>query len=787
MEGFKRLNGEDLRIKFDFLPNFDFTTEISPYKEIIGQDRAIDAIDMGLSLDRYGYNIFVCGNNGTGKKSYVINKIKEYAKSFKAPNDWCYVHNFIDNDKPIALPLASGVSRSFKADMNDLINNLLEEVPKFFSSEEFEKNRNKIIEKYQKDILNIVHKLYTQCKENNFNVKNTEDGFTFTPIYNDEEMSEKQYNELQEDERKKINEDVGILKLVALDVIQKSKIIKNELQEDLKKLDEEKAVLIIEDKIELLISKYGINIKVMDYLRAVEKDIINNINAFISDDETSENYDEGLFKRYFVNIIASNVEDLGLPVVYENFPEYHNLIGKIEYENKGGIVTTDFTSIQGGSLHRANGGYIIIDAYQLLSSFQSFESLKRCLKNSTLLIESLKSQFEITPLAQLKPEEIPLSVKVILIGSPMVYYILYNYDEDFKELFKVKADFEDEMQNNNETSIKFLGFISNYCAENNILPLSRGGVYEILKYSLRTSESKKHFTAAFSKIADMLLQASSIAKVRSSKYIDENNVKESITLYNKRYSYYMDRAYEMYKDGKYIVDIKGCRVGEVNGLTVIDYGDFSFGKQTRITVTTFVGKDGIINIEREAKMSGNIHSKGIMILAGFMGETFGQEMPLSFNASICFEQLYGEIDGDSASAAELIALISSLGNIPIKQCLAITGSVNQRGEIQPVGGINEKIEGFYDICSILGLSREQGVIIPYSNVDDLILKEEVIKAVQDGKFHIYSVKSIEDCFEIICDDDLKRDTEEKVFEFVKKRIVDKLKKYNNVFLAKVKE
>lgn len=788
MMDFIRLKGDDLKIKFDSLPEFDLTTEILPFKDIIGQDRAIEAINRGLSIERQGYNIFICGNNGTGRKSYIMKRIKEQMVKKSEPCDWCYVYNFEENESPRAVSLPAGAGAEFKEDMKNFIDGLIEDVPKIFTSDEFEGFRNSIIEKYQKQVLEIVDKLYNESNERDFNVKSTNDGFAFTPVFNGEEMTEKQYNDLSDTEKEIINEKVSYLKILALDVIRKSKVIKKTLFEELKKLDEEKAVSIIGVRLSNLKEKYSGSIRVLSYLRDVEGDIIHHISAFVEEeDDEEETYDENFFKRYNVNIISSSSKGSGQPVVYENYPEYHNLFGKIEYENKSGSLTTDFTSIVSGSLHRANGGYIIIDAYQLLTSSHSWETLKRCLKCNSIIIENSKSIIDIAPVVSFKPEEIPLNIKVILIGSPVLYYILYNYDEDFKELFKIKADFEDEIGNNDGTAIKLLGFIRNYCDENNILPLSRDAVNEVLKFSLRKRDSKKYFTASMNNITDLLVEASKIAELKGSRHINEVHIKDFLRSYNNRYSIYRDKIYDMYKEGKFIIDIKGTRVGEVNGLTVIDYGDFSFGKQTRITVTTFAGKDGIINIERETKMSGNIHSKGIMILAGYIGETFGQDMPLSFNASICFEQVYGGIDGDSASAAELVALLSSLGNVPLKQNFAITGSVNQRGDIQPVGGINEKIEGFYDICSKLGLDGSQGVIIPFTNMDELLLKDEVIHAVEEGSFHIYAVKSIDDCFEILSGDEIKKNVRKRAFDNVKKRVYEKLKKYNDIFLNNIKE
>jgi predicted ATP-dependent protease len=541
------------------------------------------------------------------------------------------------------------------------------------------------------------------------------------------------------------------------------------------------------EKIENLKDKYSYNKKILVYLDLLKNDIIENIDAFMDNDSQDDKYDESFFKRYFINIIVSNRDVEGLPVVFEDLPEYHNLLGIVEYENKLGTLVTDFTMIQPGSLHKANGGYIIIDALQLLNSYQGWEALKRSLKSEAIFIENLKNQFDIIPLATLKPEEIPLNIKVILIGNPFIYSLLYNLDEDFKELFNIKSDFEEEFKNINGVGIKILGFVSNYCDENKILPVTRNGIIELLKYSCRITENRKYFTASMKRIVDIIEQAEVLAKTRGMEFINEDSIKDTILEIEKRHGLYKDKILNMYRDGMYILELKNSKIGQINGLSVIDLGDVRVGKQNRITVTTFAGKDGVINIERETNMSGNIHSKGIMILSGYIGKVFGQNTLLSFNASICFEQLYGEVDGDSASAAELIALMSSLGDIPINQGIAVTGSVNQMGEIQPVGGLNEKIEGYFDICSLYGLDGNQGVVIPYANIDNLILKDEVLLAVDRRLFRLYAVGSIEDCFEILCEDMFKIRGKRKTIDVVRENIVNKLERYKNIFSDKNKK
>lgn len=774
MAGYKKLRYEDLVLNFDFIPHFDTTLEIMPYKDLIGQDRANCAIQNGIAIKMKGYNIFAAGDCGTGKKSIVFKKVMEYAAHEDAPEDWCYVYNFKDYSKPLALNLKAGTSEDFKSDMESLVQDLFEDVQRFFNDEEYESERNRIIEHYQGEQQKAFDRLYKEAKENGFNVKNTEGGFAFIPVTDGEEMSEKKYNELPDEDKDNINTKVSSLKLTALDVIRKSRLIKKDLKFELKKLDDRTALSLIEDKLYKIRENYGYNEKIINYLDDFEKDIIENIDAFMEDDENGR-CDEFFLKRYSVNIMVCNKDKSTSPVIFEENPEYHNLIGIIEYENSQGSLVTDFTMIKPGSLHKANGGYLIIDGMQLISSGFGWDALIKSLKTGKIFIENLKNQYDIIPISTINPEAIPLNTKVIILGSPIMYNLMYNYDEDFRELFKIKADFDSTIKSSRENVIKILGFISSYCEENSLLHLDRDAVIDVLRYSLRRADSKKYFTLVFSDIADILNRSSVFALNNGNNWIDKDTVNGVVKINEKMHDIYKEKMLDMYSDGKYIINLKGYKIGEINGLSVMEYGDFAFGKQNRITVTSYPGGEGVINIERETRMSGNIHSKGILILSGYLNERFGQDIPLAFNANICFEQMYGEIDGDSASCAELIALMSSLADVPLLQSIAVTGSINQKGEIQPVGGINEKIEGFYDLCSASGFDGSHGVIIPESNADDLVLKDEVIDAVKKRLFSIYTVSTIDECFEILC----RSDKNLSASELINDRIFKKLDRYKD--------
>ncbi|KMT21394.1 Lon protease family protein [Clostridium cylindrosporum] len=787
----KELTYKDLLMNFDFLPEFKDTSEISGYKGIIGQDRAIEAVEFGLSIYRKGYNMYVSGSMGTGKRSYILDKLKRHAKELPTPHDWCYVYNFHDPYKPKALKLNSGTAYNFKEDIDELINLLYKDVPKSFSDHIYERERNDIIDKYKKMISKVVSVLQQRAGENSFKVKNTSDGFAFVPISGNEEMSEKEYDELEEDKKEEINSKVSELKLVALEVIKKTKEIKKEMANELKELDTKVALTIMDDSIKNLRKVYGYNEDILDYIEDLEIDIIENIDIFIDyeDEKDSEEFDESFFKRYSVNVFISSRDVEGAPVIYEEQPEYSSLIGSIEYENKQGSLVTDFTMIKPGSLHIANGGYIVLEAEALLKSYGGWIALKRSLKTQKVSIESLqslKNQYDIISLTNLEPDEIPLDIKVVLLGSPYIYYLLYNNDEYFREFFKVKAEFDEEIKNCSSNSLKILGFISNYCEENNIPPITRDGVKEILRYSCRSADSRNYYTGRMEKIVDLIEEAAIFSKENKEKQISRKNIKNALKNIERRHGIYKDKTMERYEEGKYIVDTKGYKVGEINGLSVIDIGDFRFGKQSKITVSTYASRSGIVNIEREVDMSGNIHSKGVLVLSGYFNETFGKTNSISFGASICFEQLYGGVDGDSASLAELITLISSLSDIPLNQGIAVTGSVNQKGIVQPVGGLNEKIEGFFEVCKRFGLDGSQGVILPSRNVAELILSDEVIEAVKNGLFHIYPVESIDECFNIICSKELCNSNQGKAYESIKNSVMDKLNLYKKIFSSNSK-
>jgi Predicted ATP-dependent protease len=783
MSNYIKLSGEDLNLHFNNLPDFITTDDIEPFTNVIGQKRAIESIDLGLKMNKKEYNIYISGKSGTGKTGYIIRKIEEFAKNIYAPKDWCYVYNFESTNVPMAITLETGTATAFKEDLSEFIKYLFKEVQIIFNSKNYESEKNNIVDKFEKDIMSLTRDLNKKAKESNFSISQSPTGeFLFIPLIDDDkEMTSEDYDALSDDERDDIENKASGLRMFSNEVIKETKHLNKEMDEELKQLDDRIAENIIEAKINKFVDSYGKNENVVKYLQLLKKDIIENIYYFIEPEEEKTNEAENrklFYRRYEVNILVANDPQKGAPVIFADSSQYGNIFGNIEYENKYGNLITDFTLIRPGYIHQANGGFLIIKAADILKNSLCWQALKRCINLETIIIDSMSSHADALPILTLKPENIPLKTKVIIIGSDILYSLLLENDLEFEKLFRIKAEFEYEIENDKENVEKLIGFISNYVKKNNFKPITRAGIIKLLKYCSRIAENKNFLSTSMSSLCKIVDFGDYFATSTNSSQIDELHIQKALDENEAMHGLVKKNILDLYKSKKYIVELNGSKIGQINGLSVVDYGDCTVGQQHRITVTTYAGRKGIINIEREANMSGSIHSKGIMILSGYVGELIGQETSISFNASIVFEQLYSGIEGDSASAAELLALLSSLSDVPFKQSLAITGSVNQKGEIQPIGGVNDKIEGYFDICSLQGLDGSHGVIIPFINIDDLVLHDRVIEAVNNDKFHIYAVHTIEQCFEILCDDIFRNTSGSNLMNLVKYKIIDKLKRYN---------
>ncbi len=735
---------------------FNTTEEIDIFEETIGQEKAFKAIDFGLSLNSKGFNIFALGENGTGRMRTIRALLLKKATKENIPNDWCYVYNFKDPDTPIAISLPPGVGKEFQKDMDILIKTIREEMVKVFESKEYDKQRNKIIEEFQQKQKALFTNLEEDAQSKGFAIRKAVSGLLIIPTKKTgEPLSEEEFAALDEATKKRIEEIGSSLQEKLDDIGRAVREAEKILKEMLSRLEREIALEALDTRIDDLIKKYENIEKIVPYLSSVQDDILSHLDDFKSQEEPPSPLPfmkmpkpEISFTKYSVNLIVDNSESKGAPVIFESNPTYLNLFGRIEHKVQFGMAVTDFSMIKAGSIHKANGGYIVIQGVELFKNLFSYDALKRAIKNREIKIEDVWEQYRLLSTVTMKPEPIPLNIKVILIGNPYMYYILYNLDEEYKELFKVKADFDNRMQRSPENIDKYAAFIATCQKEEGLKPFDRSGVAKIIEYSSRLAGHQEKLSTKFSDIVDILREADYWANKDGSSIVSSKNVLTAINEKIYRSNRIEERIREMILEDTLIVNTEGSKVGQVNGLAVLDLGDYSFGKPSRITARTYIGKAGIVNIERETKMSGRIHAKAIMIISSYLGSKYAANKPLSLSASITFEQLYDMVEGDSATCAELYALLSSLSGVPLRQDISVTGSMDQNGDVQPIGGVNEKIEGFFDLCKIRKLNGH-GVIIPRRNVKHLMLKQEVVDAVKDGKFFIYPINKMEDGLEIL--------------------------------------
>ena len=737
--------------------NFETTKDLDSLNEIIGQDRALESLDFGLQVDKKGYNIFVTGSSGTGRSSYVEFITEKMAKEKPASDDWVYVYNFKNDQSPLALCFKKGTAKEFVKDIDDTIENLKKEMRNIFSSKDYENLKSKLIYKYDKNYEEIMSNIDTIAEKYGFKFKKLEDNTMISvALKDDKPLTEEELDELSTEELEDIKERSNKLNLETVELFNKLRLISEVLDEDVKKLDKETANNLVKHYIDKLKNKYSKD-EIQNYLEALHEDIISNIsNIRFNGEEGKDDFldlfsvkKEDAFERYKVNLFMDNSEQEHAPIIFETNPNYYNLIGSIEYTNEMGVMKTDFTQIKPGSLHRANGGYLIIQARDLLMNGFAWEALKRTLITGEINIETLERQLGYVITSTLKPEDIEMDLKVILIGDYYTYSLLYNNDEDFRKLFKVIADFDIEMKKDDENLVKMARFIATHCKKENLNHFDKSAVCKVLEYSSRLTENKNKLSSQFNQIVEIIYEADYWSRKDNCEIVKAKHVSKTLEKKVFRNNKYEEKILEMFEDGDYILDVEGEKVGEINGLAVLGTGEYSFGKPSKITVSTYAGKSGIINIEREVKTSGKIYNKGVMIISGYLGDKYAKERPFGLTASVVFEQLYSGVDGDSASSTELYGILSSISEIPIKQSIAVTGSVNQRGEIQPIGGVNEKIEGFFKVCKLKGLTGDQGAMIPHQNVKNLMLNEEVLEAIKKGEFHVYSVKTIDEGIEIL--------------------------------------
>lgn len=767
------------------LLGFTSTDEISPYSGLIGQERAEKALSFGLSIKAEGYNIFITGEPGCGKLTFAEKLTNEKAKLEKTPPDICYIYNYKNPKFPKLLELKPGLGTELEKDLEDLINELLVELPKAFLNNEFEDKKNSIIKKYQEKREDVIKDITEEAKLQNFGVKTTSTGIYFMPIIDGEMINEEQYNELSEKEKEEILQNTETIQanveLVMNEIKNYEKITTKEVED----LEYSVQLFTVGHYISNLIYKYKDYEQITEYLIDMKEDILNNIEDFINSDTDDEEESiqaiipwaskknrQETFNKYKINVLVNNKGLKGAPVIVDYNPTYHNLIGEVEYENEYGNFITDFINIKPGLLHKANGGYLIIQAQDIFSNIYSWESLRRVLATKEIVIEPLREYTTGIAINSIKPEPLTdINVKIILIGSHFYYDLIYGYDEEFKNIFKVRVDFDYEMNFNMKNVKNISGFIKNYVDTKGNIEFTSDAVVAVLEYTSRIAERQNKLSTNFNHITEILEEATTWAKIDGLEIVNKTYIDKSISEREYRLGLYEEKLGNMIEENTILIDVQGEEVGQINALAVIDVGDYMFAKPSRITATTYVGKAGIVNIEKESKMSGNIHNKGIQVLTGYLGGTYAKEFPLSISCRVCFEQNYNGIDGDSASSTELYAILSSIAEIPIKQELAVTGSMNQHGKIQPIGGVTYKIEGFFDLCKKRGLTGNQGVIIPIQNVIDIVLRDEVIEAVKDGKFHIYPIAHVNEGIELLTGVSAN---------IVHDKVMEKLKKYSEI-------
>lgn len=743
---------------------FSSTQEIPPLEEgIIGQPRAVKAMEFGLGAKHPGFHIYISGPIGSGKTGFAVTKVNQVAQGGRTPEDICYVNHFDQPDRPIVLTLPAGMGSELRRDVKELVEELHAEIRKALEGETHEKRRSAFLRQVETRLTAMFREMEELAKEEGFILQKGQSGIFTIPMTDEGKgMSKDDFDALEEKERQEINDREHQLESRLAEVLRRSRNMQKEANNHLKEIERDTAHQATKHLVEALKDKYKNHGKVVEFLANVQEDVLENLSDLkgSSSSEEEESAPASLIllargqkasqqTRYDVNLFVENGAQVGAPVIVEANPTFTNLFGKIEYRSSFGSMATDFTMIKPGAVHQANGGYLILQALPLLSSPGAWEGLKRVLRTRELRIENLGEQLGLPTAATLKPEPVPVDIKVILIGNPRIYYLLYNMDEDFRKFFKVRVDFDSVMERNRENIRKYAAFVGSVCEREKLLPYTAEAVARVVDYSSRLVSHQRKLSTSFHDIKDMIVEAAMWAEGEGGTAVLAIHVDRAMEEKNYRVNRIEERIQETMQEGMLLIDTDGAVVGQVNGLAVLDLGDYAFGKPNRITARVYLGREGVIHIEREIRLSGQSHSKGVLILSSFFASRFAQERPLSLSAALTFEQLYDGIDGDSASSAELYALLSALSGLPIRQDIAVTGSVNQRGEVQPIGGVNEKIEGFFRLCQARGLTGAQGVLIPVQNVPNLVLEPAVLTAVERGQFHIYAVSHVDEGMEIL--------------------------------------
>ncbi len=734
------------------------THDLVPLSEIIGQERAVRALKFGLGIKNHGFNMYVAGYPGTGRKTAVKNFVEAQAKIQPIPPDWCYVNNFSNQYEPKAIQLPAGKGKEFRQDMKNFIENIKNDLPKAFESEDYAARRESTIRGLENQRKQLIEELSIKAQREGFVIQTTPIGLLLIPVLDGKPLSEEEMLALPQKTKEKLQEKREGLESEFRNTMRQLIDMERKIHEALRKLNKEVALYAMGNQVESMREKYRTIPEVISYLKAVEDDILDNLTQFVRRggelQETGLPFEmpwmkEDPYKKYEVNVIIDNSETKGAPVIVEGNPNYHNLLGRTEKEAQFGALTTDFSMIRAGAIHKANGGYLIIPVEDLLRNPFSYDGLKRDLRDGNIVIEEPEERYGFLSVKTLKPQPIPLSAKIILIGDPYIYQMMFQLDTDFRELFKIKAEFDTVMDRTEDKVNQYASWACSFCEKESHKHLDGTGIAKLVEYSSRVADDQYKLSIQFSHIADIIREANFYAAQENAEFITGEHVKKAIEEKVYRSKLIQEKIQEMIKRGFFLIDTVDQSIGQVNGLSVMGLGDFAFGNPSRVTASIGLGREGVMDIEREAKMGGPIHTKGVLILSGFINDKYARDKPLSLSARIVFEQNYEGVEGDSASSTELYSILSALSGLPIKQNIAVTGSVNQKGEVQAIGGVNEKIEGFFEVCKLKGLTGQQGVMIPESNVQNLMLKEEVVEAVKAGKFNIYAVKTIDEGIEFL--------------------------------------
>jgi lon-related putative ATP-dependent protease len=762
------------------LRQFEFktTADLQPLDQPLGQDRALEAIEFGVDIEQQGFNLFVVGDTGLGKHELVQQILSRHAQASDARSDWCYVNNFANPQQPKLLKLPAGMGQKLRLDMQSLVEDLLTLLPSSFQSEEYRNRRQEIEQELQDRQEQSFRELDREAEEKGIIIMRTPGGYTMGPMVNGRLLDQQEYAKLSESEKKRIESLIADLQVKLQTILQEMPLVQREHLQQIKALNQEITQHTVEQLIAWMENSYRDQPDVMEYLQAVKENAIRGVDAFLPSERAQETDNIASrvaeFHAFSINVILDNTDTTGAPTVFEDNPTYQNLIGRVEYVSQMGTLVTNFTLIKSGALHRANGGYLILDAYNLLRHGFAWEGLKGALKSREIKIQSLEQMLSLVNTVSLEPESMPLDVKVILVGEPWLYYLLRGHDHEFEQLFKVSADFAQTTKRDAESTLDYARMIAAVQQKCGARPLDKGSVGRIIEEASRSAGDREKLSLHMDDMRDLLNEANYWAGKTNRKIIRLADVEQAIDKRTRRQDRYRELLQEQILRGIKLIDTEGSRIAQVNALSV-------FGQASRITATARLGRSGVVDIEREAKLGGEIHSKGVMILSSYLAHRYAANQPLPLAASLAFEQSYGMVDGDSASAAELCALLSALGEIPLNQALAVTGSINQLGEIQAIGGVNEKIEGFFEICATRGLNKKQGVIIPAANQVHLMLHKDVREAVKKREFFIYPVEQVEDVMRLLSglepgQADLKGAYPRKSFNYRVQQRIEKLQK-----------